>query len=91
MTDLLISAILVGSAVTFVIEFLDLLFYEFVSKSFLNKFLALPLSFGGIYVLQDLHMSMVVTVPSATFVSLAINLWLDKPTIVNKPKQPRLY
>ena len=91
MTNLLISVLLVGSAITFVVEFIDLFLYEFITKASVNKIFALPLSFGGMFVLQGLHTSMIVTVPSATFVSLAINLWLDRPTIVNKPKTPRLY
>jgi len=90
MTDLLISVLLTGLAVTYVIEFLDLFISEFLTKPTLNKYLALPLSFGGMIVQLELSYDFFVLVPAATFVSLVIGMWLNKPQVVQAPRLPRL-
>jgi len=82
MTNLFISVVLVGFAVTYIIEFLDLFIFTFVSKHFLNKFFALPLSFGGIFVMDSLTIQMIVSVPSATLISLLVGKHINKPVVV---------
>lgn len=88
MTDLLLSVLLAGFAVTYVLEFLDL--FDLVNKSTLNRWLALPLSFAGIYILAGgIFLEMIVAVPATTFVSLALMKFLNKPTVVQQ-RIPRL-
>jgi glucose dehydrogenase len=90
MTDLLLLVILTGVAVTYVIEFLDMLLDGFMLKPAMNKFLALPLSFLAVWAQRDLDLKFFVLVPASTFVSLAIGMWLNKPTVVQAPRLPRL-
>jgi hypothetical protein len=88
MTDLLLSVLLSGFAVTYVLEFIDL--FDLINKSTLNRWLALPLSFAGIYILLgELYVEMIVAVPATTFVSLALMKFLNKPTIVQQ-RVPRI-
>jgi hypothetical protein len=90
MVDTLISVILVGFAVTYILELLDLSYLgAWLGKSNINVFFALPLSFGGLYVFNDLSLDLVVTVPAATFVSLFLGKYLNKPAVVSS-RIPRL-
>lgn len=90
MTDLLIPVLLTGFAVTYVIEFLELFISEFITKPTLNKYLALPLSFGGMFAQLDIGYDFFVLVPAATFVSLVIGMWLNKPQVVQTQRLPRI-
>ena len=90
MVDLLISTILVAFAVTYLLELLDLtLLGAWIGKSNINVFFTLPLSFGGLYLLHDLTIDLIVLVPAATFVSLFLSKYLNKPTVVQQ-RLPRL-
>lgn len=91
MTDLLIATIITGFAVTYILELLDLsILGEFIGKSNINIFFALPLSFGGMYVFYQFDKLLFVTVPAATFVSLMLGKYLNKPTVVSQQRLPRL-
>jgi hypothetical protein len=90
MTDLLIPVLLTGFAVTYVIEFLELFISEFITKPTLNKYLALPLSFGGMCAQLEIEYDFFVLVPAATFVSLVIGMWLNKPQVVQTQRLPRI-
>lgn len=83
MTDLLIASLLTGLAVTYVVELLDLISYGIVSRTLLNKYFALPMAFGGMFLLTELDLKMIVTVPAAAFVSVAIGKYINKPTVLN--------
>ena len=90
MVDLLLSVILVAFAVTYVLELLDLtLLGAWIGKANINVFFALPLSFGGLYVFHNLTINLAVLVPAATFVSLFLSKYLNKPTVVQQ-RLPRL-
>lgn len=90
MTDLLITVLLTGFAVTYILELLDLsLLGAWISKTTINLVFALPLSFGGVYVFSELSLEMLVSVPAATFVSLALGKYLNKPTVIPQ-RLPRL-
>ena len=90
MVDLLISTILVAFAVTYLLELLDLtLLGAWIGKSNINVFFTLPLNFGGLYLLHDLTIDLIVLVPAATFVSLFLSKYLNKPTVVQQ-RLPRL-
>jgi hypothetical protein len=86
MTDLLISIVISGIAITYVVEFLNLITTDFFGVSFLNKVLTLPLSFGGLWVLDIRGLHLIVAVPAAAFVSLYIGKNLDKPVVANLPR-----
>jgi hypothetical protein len=90
MTDILIPVLLTGLAVTYVIEFLELFISEFITKPTLNKYLALPLSFGGLLAQLELDYDFFVLVPAATFISLVIGMWLNKPQVVQTQRLPRI-
>lgn len=90
MTDLLVSVLLAGLAVTYVLELLDLtLLGEYVGRANINIFFALPLSFGALYVFYGIDINLVVLVPAATFISLALTKYLNRPTVVQS-RLPRL-
>ncbi len=72
-------------AVTYVIEFLDLFISGFITKPTLNKYFALPLSFLGLWSHLSVETDFIVLVPSATFVSLAIGMYLNRPVVVKAP------
>jgi hypothetical protein len=90
MTDTLITVLLTGLAVTYVVEFLELFISEFITKPTLNKYLALPLSFGGLLAQLELDYDFFVLVPAATFISLVIGMWLNKPQVVQTQRLPRI-
>ena len=78
-------------AVTYAIEFLDLITYILVDKSLLNKLLPMPLSLGAFYLLGYWNLKLIVAVPSASFLSLIINKYLNKPVVFESRRQlPRL-
>ena len=83
--DMVISVLLTGMAVTYVIEFLDLFISGFITKPTLNKYLALPLSFVGLWSHLNIETDFIVLVPSATFVSLTIGMYLNRPVLVKAP------
>ena len=90
MVNLLISAILTGCAVTYVLEMLDVVSLGILEKGTINKVFSLPLSFGGMYALtREINLSLLVTVPAVTLVSLALSKYLNKP-IVTQTRLPRL-
>lgn len=81
MTDLVLTAILVGAAVTFVLEILVSILV-FLDKVTINKWFSLPLSFLGVLALyRDLSLDFFVTVPAATFFSLALLKFLNRPQV----------
>ena len=86
MTDLLISILITGTAVTYVIELLNLITVDFFGISLLNKVLTLPLSIGGLLALDHRGSSLLVAVPSAAFMALFIGRQLDKPVVTNVPR-----
>ena len=86
MTDLLISILITGIAITYVIEFINLITADFFGISGLNKFLTLPLSLGGLWLLDVTEIYLVVAVPAAGFISLYIGKQLDKPVVANLPR-----
>lgn len=91
MTDLLLATVITGFAVTYILELLDLsILGAWLGKSNINIFFALPLSFGGMYVFYQLDKLLFVTVPAATFVSLMLGKYLNKPTVVSQQRLPRL-
>jgi hypothetical protein len=90
MVNLLLTMLLIGAAVTYVLELLDELLLGFFDKGDLNKFLSLPLSLGGIFIYQgSWNLKMIVTVPATTFVSLVMVKFINKPQ-VQYQRLPRL-
>lgn len=91
MVNLLLTILLIGAAVTYALELLDALLMGLISKGTIKKLFSLPLSLGGIWVMQQTwDIQMAVTVPAATFVSLTLIKFLDKPTQVQYQRLPRL-
>ena len=86
MTDLLISIIIAGAAVGYLIEFINLITLDFFGVSVLNKFLTLPLNTGALYLLGVEDIKLLVVVPAATLVSILISKYLNKPTVTRVPR-----
>jgi len=86
MTDLLISVALVGIAVTYIIEFIDLVTAGFFGVSVLNKFLSLPLSVGGLFVLGTTDIQLTVAAPATAFVALFISKLINQPVATKVPR-----
>lgn len=88
MVDLILTAVLVGSAVTGLIEFIDMLFETLVVrmlKSTLKKVFVLPLNIGGAFLMSVRLPDVIVVSFAAMLVSLSISVWLDKPSVIPNP------
>ena len=81
MTDLLITTLLSGLAVTYAIELIDLITRGFFGKATLNKMLSLPLSFLALFSQVHLNTSLIVAVPAATFLAVAVGQYINKPVV----------
>jgi hypothetical protein len=86
MIDLLISVVLVGVAVTYIVEFIDLVTSGFFGVSILNKFLSLPLSVGGLFVLENNDLKLIVTAPATAFIALFISKLINQPVATKVPR-----
>lgn len=84
MTDLLITIILSGIAVTYVIEFIELVTTGFIGIPILNKFLTLPLSFGALFSQNALDRTYIIAVPAIATVALLLSKYLNKPRAVQR-------
>jgi hypothetical protein len=89
MVDLLITILIAGVAVTYVIEFLELVTTGLFGVPLLNKFLTLPLSFGALISQNSLDMQFVIAVPAIATVALLLSKYLNKPRVVQQ-RLPRL-
>jgi hypothetical protein len=91
MTDLLISTLMTGGAVFYALELIDLVNKNFFSRATMNLVVSAPLSLGCLWLFGYWDRTLIVTVPAATFVSLAINVLINRPTAIQQPRLPRLY
>jgi hypothetical protein len=89
MIDLLITILIAGVAVTYVIEFLELVTTGLFGVPLLNKFLTLPLSFGALISQNSLSMQFIIAVPAIATVALLLSKYLNKPRVVQQ-RLPRL-
>jgi hypothetical protein len=86
MTDLLISILIVGIAIAYVIEFLNLITMDLLGVGALNKFLTLPLSGLGLWLLNSPLRYLAVAIPAAAFIATWISKQLNKPVVTNLPR-----
>jgi|APCry1669189567_1035234.scaffolds.fasta_scaffold202666_1 ABC-type phosphate transport system permease subunit len=84
MVNLLIATVLTGLSVTYLIELAELITFSILEVSTLNKYAALPLSFGALYSQVHITRGLIIAVPSATFIAIALSKYLNKPTIINR-------
>jgi len=89
MVDLLITILIAGIAVTYVIEFIELVTTGIFGVPLLNKFLTLPLSFGALISQNSLSMQFIIAVPATATVALLLSKYLNKPRVVQQ-RLPRL-
>ena len=89
MIDLLITILIAGVAVTYVIEFIELVTTGFFGVPVLNKFLTLPLSFGALISQNSLDKQFIIAVPAIATVALLLSKFLNKPRVVQQ-RLPRL-
>ena len=91
MTDLLLTIVLVGAATTYILETLDFVLLGFFEKTTINLVFSLPLSTAGMWVMQQQWtLTMLATVPAATFVSLVLLKYINKPQQVEVRRFPRI-
>jgi len=86
MTSLLISTLIAAPAVTYVIEFLELITFGMFGVSTLNKYLALPLTVGALWLLGVHDLKLIVSSPAGTLVGLLISKFINKPTVSSLPR-----
>lgn len=84
MVDLLITIIIAGVAVTYVIEFIELVTTGLFGIPILNKFLTLPLSFGALLSQNSLNTQFIIAVPAIATVALLLSKYLNKPRVVQQ-------
>ncbi|NBR22853.1 MAG: hypothetical protein EBU08_03530 [Micrococcales bacterium] len=89
MIDLLITILIAGVAVTYVIEFIELITTGMFGVPLLNKFLTLPLSFGALISQNSFSMQFIIAVPAIATVALLLSKYLNKPRVVQQ-RLPRL-
>jgi hypothetical protein len=89
MIDLLITILIAGIAVTYVIEFIELVTTGIVGIPILNKFLTLPLSFAALFSQSEIDKTYIIAVPSIATVALLLSKYLNKPRVVQQ-RLPRL-
>ena len=89
MVDLLITILISGVAVTYVIEFIELITTGMFGVPLLNKFLTLPFSFGALISQNSLDMQFIIAVPAIATVALLLSKYLNKPRVVQQ-RLPRL-
>jgi hypothetical protein len=89
MTDLLITIVIAGVAVTYVIELIELVTVGMFGVPLLNKFLTLPLSFGALISQNSLDRHFIIAVPAIATVALLLSKYLNKPRVVQQ-RLPRL-
>jgi hypothetical protein len=89
MVDLFITILIAGVAVTYVIEFIELITTGMFGVPLLNKFLTLPLSFGALISQNSLDMQFIIAVPAIATVALLLSKYLNKPRVVQQ-RLPRL-
>lgn len=91
MTDLLLTILLVGAAATYVLELIDAISLGMLEKSTINIIFSVPLSTAGMWIMQkQWSLEMLITVPAATFVSLLLVKFLNKPQQVEVRRVPRI-
>lgn len=91
MTDLLLTILLVGAAATYVLELIDAISLGMLEKSTINILFSVPLSIAGMWIMQQKwSVEMFVTIPAATFVSLLLVKFLNKPQQVEVRRVPRI-
>ena len=89
MIDLLITIVIAGVAVTYIVEFIELVTVGMFGVPLLNKFLTLPLSFGALISQKSLDMQFIIAVPAIATVALLLSKYLNKPRVVQQ-RLPRL-
>jgi hypothetical protein len=87
MIDLLITILIAGVAVTYVIELIELITTGIFGVPLLNKFLTLPLSFGALISQNSLSMQFIIAVPAIATVALLLSKYLNKPRVVQQRLQ----
>ena len=84
MIDLLITILIAGVAVTYVIEFIELITTGLFGVPLLNKFLTLPLSFGALISQNSLDTQFIIAVPAIATVAILLSKYLNKPKVVQQ-------
>ena len=91
MVNLLVSILITGLAVTYLLELIDKAQLGILEKSTINLIFSMPLSLGGLYLFQrHWTLTLLVLVPATTFIALVLNMAINRPTIIRQERLPRL-
>ena len=92
MANLFVSVLITGLAVTYILELIDKIQLGILEKSTINLVFSMPISTACLYALQrHWTITMLVLVPASTFVALALSMFVNKPTVVQQQRLPRIY
>jgi hypothetical protein len=86
MTSLLIAILITAPAITYVIEFVELITFGMFGVPTLNKYLALPLSAGALWLLHVKDLRLIVATPAASLIAIMISRYINKPTVASLPR-----
>lgn len=85
MANLLLSVLISGLAVTYVLELIDKIQLGIFEKSTINLVFSMPLSLASLYALhRHWTVTLAVLVPATTFFALVLNMYINKPTVVQQ-------
>lgn len=91
MTDLLLTVVLVGTAVAYTLGILDVISFGLLDSSTINTWFSLPLNVLGLWLLDSNFTNQTfVIAPAATFTSLALLRLMNKQQKVQYQRLPRL-
>ena len=86
MTSLLIAILITAPAITYVIEFVELITFSMFGVPTLNKYFALPLSAGALWLLHVKDLRLIVATPAASLIAIMISRYINKPTVASLPR-----
>lgn len=78
MTPLLITAVLVATAIVYVIDVLDLVTHILIAKTVLTNALTLPLAVLGCWIMGVSFRESFILSPATTALSMLISKWTNK-------------
>mgnify|MGYP003331127125 FL=1 len=91
MTDLLLTIVLVGTAVAYSLGMIDVISFGLLDSSTINTWFSLPLNVLGLWLLiPELTKETLVYAPASTFISLALLKLMSKQSRIQYQRLPRI-
>ena len=91
MTNIILTIILIGTAVAYLLGMLDVISFGILDSSTINTWFSLPLNVLGLWLLiPELTKETFVYAPASTFISLALLKLMNKQSKIQYQRLPRL-